>query len=606
MNGLKFDIPFILLNISAVLTLVLLVILLRMRNKTQLHYSFIGVIATLCLWTWGYVIELYLLAANIQIEIISYIDNIGTIFAPITILLMGLIYAKTNIRFNLPIKLLFVFPVIDFVMFLTNGYHHRYFIAYSVYNDKVIYGDFFLVHTIVSYAYILTGLAFLVYSSIRNSGLFSMQSNLVLIGALIPLTVNVLLTFRVLVLPVYATPVSFTFAVLFSTIAIFRFQFLKISPIALRTVVDKISDSFLVVNSSNQIIDYNKNMKDSFDGLIQFSHESDVSAVFQDTCLMEGEHNLVDLIDMAKVSATPVVFESHIQKDNFDKYFSIEITPIISKRNYLGTIILFRDITENIKHLEDMEEKHKILMEQERLASLGQLIGGIAHNLKTPIMSISGAVEALKDLVSEYEQSIGDATVSDEDHREIAGEMRTWLSKTQPYCSYMTDIIDTVKGQTMSLSNAMMIGFTIPELVKRIELLLKYELTRYNCTLNTEIKVNPSTELYGDINSLVQVFDNIIINAIQAYEGKQGRIDFLIEENDENVLFTVRDYAKGIPEKVKDKLLKEMVTTKGTAGTGLGLYMSGSTIKARFQGKMWFESWAGQGTAFYILIPKKK
>ena len=606
MNGLKFDIPFILLNISAVLTLVLLVILLRMRNKTQLHYSFIGVIATLCLWTWGYVIELYLLAANIQIEIISYIDNIGTIFAPITILLMGLIYAKTNIRFNLPIKLLFVFPVIDFVMFLTNGYHHRYFIAYSVYNDKVIYGDFFLVHTIVSYAYILTGLAFLVYSSIRNSGLFSMQSNLVLIGALIPLTVNVLLTFRVLVLPVYATPVSFTFAVLFSTIAIFRFQFLKISPIALRTVVDKISDSFLVVNSSNQIIDYNKNMKDSFDGLIQFSHESDVSAVFQDTCLMEGEHNLVDLIDMAKVSATSVVFESHIQKDNFDKYFSIEITPIISKRNYLGTIILFRDITENIKHLEDMEEKHKILMEQERLASLGQLIGGIAHNLKTPIMSISGAVEALKDLVSEYEQSIGDATVSDEDHREIAGEMRTWLSKTQPYCSYMTDIIDTVKGQTMSLSNAMMIGFTIPELVKRIELLLKYELTRYNCTLNTEIKVNPSTELYGDINSLVQVFDNIIINAIQAYEGKQGRIDFLIEENDENVLFTVRDYAKGIPEKVKDKLLKEMVTTKGTAGTGLGLYMSGSTIKARFQGKMWFESWAGQGTAFYILIPKKK
>lgn len=603
---MKFDIPFILLNISAVLTLVLLVILLRMRNKTQLHYSFIGVIATLCLWTWGYVIELYLLAANIQIEIISYIDNIGTIFAPITILLMGLIYAKTNIRFNLPIKLLFVFPVIDFVMFLTNGYHHRYFIAYSVYNDKVIYGDFFLVHTIVSYAYILTGLAFLVYSSIRNSGLFSMQSNLVLIGALIPLTVNVLLTFRVLVLPVYATPVSFTFAVLFSTIAIFRFQFLKISPIALRTVVDKISDSFLVVNSSNQIIDYNKNMKDSFDGLIQFSHESDVSAVFQDTCLMEGEHNLVDLIDMAKVSATSVVFESHIQKDNFDKYFSIEITPIISKRNYLGTIILFRDITENIKHLEDMEEKHKILMEQERLASLGQLIGGIAHNLKTPIMSISGAVEALKDLVSEYEQSIGDATVSDEDHREIAGEMRTWLSKTQPYCSYMTDIIDTVKGQTMSLSNAMMIGFTIPELVKRIELLLKYELTRYNCTLNTEIKVNPSTELYGDINSLVQVFDNIIINAIQAYEGKQGRIDFLIEENDENVLFTVRDYAKGIPEKVKDKLLKEMVTTKGTAGTGLGLYMSGSTIKARFQGKMWFESWAGQGTAFYILIPKKK
>ena len=114
--------------------------------------------------------------------------------------------------------------------------------------------------------------------------------------------------------------------------------------------------------------------------------------------------------------------------------------------------------------------------------------------------------------------------------------------KIPPYCAYMTDIIDTVKGQAMSLSNTTMISFSVHELVKRIELLLKYELARLNCTLNTEIKVNSSTELFGDINSLVQVFDNIIINAIQAYEGKSGIIEFIIEEINEGILFTVRDY----------------------------------------------------------------
>ena len=134
---------------------------------------------------------------------------------------------------------------------------------------------------------------------------------------------------------------------------------------------------------------------------------------------------------------------------------------------------------------------------------------------------------------------------------------------------------------------------------------MKYELIRYKCELNTKISVDLSSELNGDINSLIQVFDNIIINAIQAYEGKTGSIDFHIDGDDESILFTIRDYAKGIPNNIKHRLLKEMVTTKGTAGTGLGLYMSYSTIKGRFGGEMWFESEEGKGTTFFVRLPRK-
>ncbi len=149
----------------------------------------------------------------------------------------------------------------------------------------------------------------------------------------------------------------------------------------------------------------------------------------------------------------------------------------------------------------------------------------------------------------------------------------------------------------------MLLTFTVGELVKRIELLMKYELIRYNCELKTFINVNKNTEIYGDVNSLVQIFDNIIINAIQAYEGRKGTIEFTIEKKEDGILFAIKDYAKGIPESIKDRLLREMVTTKGKDGTGLGLYMSYSTIRGRFGGKMWFESEEGKGTTFFIQLP---
>ena len=61
-----------------------------------------------------------------------------------------------------------------------------------------------------------------------------------------------------------------------------------------------------------------------------------------------------------------------------------------------------------------------------------------------------------------------------------------------------------------------------------------------------------------------------------------------------------------MPKEVQDKLFKEMVTTKGKKGSGLGLFMSYSTIKGHFRGEMTFESEVGKGTTFYITLPEKK
>lgn len=259
-------------------------------------------------------------------------------------------------------------------------------------------------------------------------------------------------------------------------------------------------------------------------------------------------------------------------------------------------------ITKN--YVDQIHSSQESLMESERLASLGQLIGGIAHNLKTPIMSISGAIEGLSDLIKEYDSSIDDPEVNHQDHHEIASDMNELIVKIRDYIEYMSDIITAVKGQAVTLSESDTIYFTVDELVKRVNILMKHELKNAIVYLNIGVKTNEDLALKGDINSLVQVINNMISNSIQAYNGKpEQEIDLIVEIRDNNLIISIKDYASGLPKKVQDKLFKEMITTKGKNGTGLGLYMSYSTIKAHFNGDIQFETEEGNGTTFYIVLP---
>lgn len=257
------------------------------------------------------------------------------------------------------------------------------------------------------------------------------------------------------------------------------------------------------------------------------------------------------------------------------------------------------------KYVQDIKDQQNIIVERERLASLGQMISGITHNLKTPIMSLSDAIHSLNDLVTEYQLSIGDQQVDAEDHREIASEMDNWLKEMAPYCSYMSDVLATIKGQIIQGKTSLAPGFTVEDLLKKVEILTNYELIKSDCSINFLLKINPSLELPGEVSNLVQVLDNLISNSIQAYQGKGGIIDLTVNQSDSIVMFTIRDYGMGIPEDLKEKLFKEMVTTKGKMGTGLGLYISYAIVKGKFGGELWCESKQGEGTVFYVTIPLK-
>ena len=200
--------------------------------------------------------------------------------------------------------------------------------------------------------------------------------------------------------------------------------------------------------------------------------------------------------------------------------------PITSNDEMADLILAFnkiQDITRN--YVDQIHDNQNMLMERERLASLGQLIGGIAHNLKTPIMSISGAAEGLTDLVTEYDKSIGDKDVTEQDHHDIAKDMTSWIEKIKTYTEYMSDVITAVKGQAVNFSSTSNIHFYMDELLKNIDILMKHELKNALVSLNLINNVPSSTYINGDINCLVQVINNMISNAIQSYNGKPNRFN---------------------------------------------------------------------------------
>jgi Signal transduction histidine kinase len=304
------------------------------------------------------------------------------------------------------------------------------------------------------------------------------------------------------------------------------------------------------------------------------------------------------------LEANDIIIQDVVSEQNgVRQYYTVEITPIIQRGKCNAVILLFKNITQHVRDMEKIKENQAILLERERLASLGQLIGGIAHNLKTPIMSIAGGIDQLQCLTKEYETSVGDPDITNEDHAEIAQDMHQWLGKMRIQTGYMSDIISTVKDQATKFVNPRHQSFTLDEMLKRVKILMQHEIVKNQCRFTQDIRVDKNIKVPGDVNSLVQILDNVIVNAIQAYDKSGGEIILQVTSEGNKLLIAVCDFGKGIDEKIKDRLFKEMVTTKGKHGTGLGLYMSHSTVKGMFRGNMWFESALGQGTKFFIQLP---
>ena len=207
---------------------------------------------------------------------------------------------------------------------------------------------------------------------------------------------------------------------------------LDISPIATQHILNAISDSYLVLSDTGIVIKYNRRFNELFAkeyGIVEGNNIND--------CIKLGENNqkdvlysLIAAINSSRQCESLISYEQSVVFNDSDSakryYFVVEVSPLELYGHLTGFVVLFKDITQLRDSMKRLQASQERMMEQERFAFLGQMIGGLAHNLKTPIMSISGCVSAAEALVEECELNIGDEDVVEDDYRAIYDEMRDW------------------------------------------------------------------------------------------------------------------------------------------------------------------------------------
>ncbi|MCX8056933.1 MAG: GAF domain-containing sensor histidine kinase [Ignavibacteria bacterium] len=228
----------------------------------------------------------------------------------------------------------------------------------------------------------------------------------------------------------------------------------------------------------------------------------------------------------------------------------------------------------------DLQEAQETIIKQEKFATIGQLASGINHEIKNQL-GVVMAVEAMRKMfpdnqkVQLYTQLIIDAR-----NRivNLLDEIRDF-TKTKNYEKIRTDLVN---------------------LINRTITLCKFdkELESYKLVFNEE----DSKEAYAEINAdkIQQVLINLIKNAAHASPPKSSIEIKLLKENGFWLIF-VRDYGKGIPDDIKERIWEPFFTTK-TSGTGLGLDICKKIIE-NHNGKIWFESKLNEGTTFFIKLP---
>lgn len=507
----------------------------------------------------------------------DYIVYIAAIFIPICFYNISKKFADKNADLSKP-KWLYVFAVMLLVAVWTNDLHHLFYKKYSIFYSETEFGPILLIFAVWAYLlYILSAIR-IVRCSINKSGMITVQSILVILGVLIPLTGNFIGITNIANTNIYLQAILLSITAMLYYIAIIKLKALNVVPVATKTIIDNMTDSFIVLSEDGTIVDINKTCMDKFYSVIELKDNVNLYEVLNKK-YPEKLNVLKGDIKEAMKAQKAVNKEYHIQIGAYDKYFDVDIQPIKAKysNEYVAILLLIRDVTQEKK---DME----IMTKNESLVILGELAGGVAHDVNTPISAIKSGITMLKDMSK------------DDDQKMLLHSMDSCADK-------IIALVNSLRNQIRNIGSDTVTGINLTSVINDIKIILNNELKKSNVTLELDIKEDIC--LNGNPTKLSQVITNIVTNAIQAYNGEGGKVEVMAYCEDNLAKIEVKDYASGIPESVRPYIFKNILTTKGVSGTGFGLYLAYSVIKGAFGGDITFDTKTGEGTTFYISIPLK-
>ena len=257
-----------------------------------------------------------------------------------------------------------------------------------------------------------------------------------------------------------------------------------------------------------------------------------------------------------------------------------------------------QNILFSIIDVSDVKTKDRILSQQSKMASMGEMIANIAHQWRQPLSLISTASSGMK-IQKEYD------LLTDE---YFYSSVESITNATE----YLSETIDDFKNFFTPKSEKEL--FSMSRLIEKTKVLLSAELKNKNITIIENIE---SIDVLSYENDLIQVFINIINNAKDALkENNNGYIfiDVALSKNKKDVIMKIKDNAGGIPDNVINKIFEPYFTTKYKSnGTGIGLYMVMQIIQKHMKGSINVQNtqyeYAGEhyvGAEFIIKIPYTK
>ena len=268
---------------------------------------------------------------------------------------------------------------------------------------------------------------------------------------------------------------------------------------------------------------------------------------------------------------------------------------VINARDITDRILEQEALRESIiRHLKTQTELQKTqqkVIQQERMAAIGQMASGIAHDFSNALMPVLGfseillnRPEALKDLekVRKYVEMIN---VSARDAMQIVGGLREFYRQKE-------------KSENLLPMN---VNHAIEQAVLLTQPKWKEEARAKGVNVDVTMKLTALPETVGNEASLREAFTNLIFNAVDAMP-RGGRIHFESRLEHEQICIEISDTGVGMDEETRQRCFEPFYSTKGRNGTGLGLSMVYGVVR-RHDGTIEVKSRSGNGSTFVICIP---
>ncbi len=264
-----------------------------------------------------------------------------------------------------------------------------------------------------------------------------------------------------------------------------------------------------------------------------------------------------------------------------------------------GIVGLVQDITEYHRSREQ-------LVQADKLAAIGTLAAGVAHEINNPIGFISSNLNTMKKYLNKIKRFIEELEEgADKDDKEIILEILEdfgdAIDESIEGATRVKDIVADLKSFSR-VDKAEKEYANINEGIESTLNIVWNEL-KYHCKVEKEFGDIP--DIYCIPNQLNQVFMNLLVNAAHATKGKSGLITIKTWCDEKNVYASFKDNGVGIPQENLKKIFEPFFTTKDVGkGTGLGLSLAYDIIK-KHDGSIEVKSEVGKGTEFIITLPQK-